>query len=149
MHPQFVPWQEPSGLGWLDGFDEWICRCGALSNGAPDFNEHGQLAYPLHGRLANLPAHYVDVSVEDDRISVRGIVTESRFHFQKLQLTTTITTRVNQPGLEIHDEVRNLSASQGEMQMLYHCNFGTPLLAARAELVMPSQRVVPRNDWAA
>ncbi|MCA9150933.1 MAG: aldose 1-epimerase family protein [Planctomycetales bacterium] len=149
VHPQFVPLHEPSGLGWLDGFDEWVCRCGALSNGAPDFNEQGQLTYPLHGRLANTPAHYVELRIEDDVISLRGVVTEARFHFQKLQLTTTITTRVNQPGLEILDEVKNLSASAGETQMLYHCNFGAPLLGAGAEVVMPSSRIVPRNDWAA
>ena len=23
VHPKFVPVSEPSGLGWLDGFDEW------------------------------------------------------------------------------------------------------------------------------
>src|SRR4051812_33136090 len=30
VHPKFVPVAEPSGLGWLDGFDELLCRCGLL-----------------------------------------------------------------------------------------------------------------------
>jgi galactose mutarotase-like enzyme len=149
VHPCYVPLTEPSGLGWLDGFDEWICRCGATSNGAPEFNEHGQLVYPLHGQLANRPAHHVEVSVDGDEIAVRGEVDECRFHFQKLRLTTTIRTRFNQPGLEIEDRITNLSASQAEMQMLYHCNFGAPLLGAGAEVLVPAQLVVPRNDWAA
>lgn len=149
VHPALVPQTEPSGLGWLDGFDEWVCRCGAVSNGAPDFDAGGQLLYPLHGQIANLPAQRVEVSVEGDRITIRGVVVESRFHFHKLQLTTEITTRFNQPGLEIRDEVKNLSASEGEMQMLYHCNFGPPLLGAGAELVVPASIVAPRNDWAA
>ncbi len=149
VHPHYVPLHEPSGLGWLSGFDEWICRCGAFSNGAPDFNEQGQLTHPLHGHLANLPAEYVEVSIEGDQISVRGIVREARFHFQKLQLTTTITTRVNQPGLEIHDQLKNLSGSEAEMQMLYHCNFGPPLLGSGAEIAIPAETVVPRNAWAA
>ena len=34
VHPQFVPLTEPSGLGWLEGFDELLCRCGLESNGA-------------------------------------------------------------------------------------------------------------------
>ena len=34
IHPQFVPLAEPSGLGFLDGFDEWLVRCGLVSNGA-------------------------------------------------------------------------------------------------------------------
>ena len=28
VHPKFVDLGEPSGLGWLDGFDELFCRCG-------------------------------------------------------------------------------------------------------------------------
>ena len=30
VHPAFVDLGEPSGLGWLDGFDELLCRCGTL-----------------------------------------------------------------------------------------------------------------------
>ena len=90
VNPSYVPLMEPSGLGWLDGFDEMLCRCGAESNGAPDFDEQGRLTYPLHGRLANLPAREVQISIEDDEISVRGVVNEVRFHFAKLQLITTL-----------------------------------------------------------
>ena len=39
VHPAFVPIGEPSGLGWLSGFDELMCRCGLHSNGAPDFDD--------------------------------------------------------------------------------------------------------------
>ena len=42
VHPRFVPLAEPSGLGWLDGFDELVARCGLVSNGAPDFDAAGQ-----------------------------------------------------------------------------------------------------------
>ena len=43
VHPQFVPISEPSGLGWLDGFDALLSRCGLVSNGAPDFDDAGRL----------------------------------------------------------------------------------------------------------
>jgi hypothetical protein len=149
VHPQFVPIAEPSGMGFVHGFDELMCRCGATSNGAPDFDAQGRLAYPLHGLIANRPAHFVSVTVEDDTISVTGVVEETRFHFQKLQLSTTITTRFGQNGFEIHDSLKNISASPGEMQMLYHWNFGLPLLGAGAEVVAPAETIVPRNAWAA
>ena len=149
VHPQFVPLAEPSGLGWLDGFDELLCRCGASSNGAPDFDAQGKLIHPLHGFLANRPAQHVAVAIEDDQIVVTGVVKEIRFHFAKLQLTTRITTRFNQPDLQIDDQIQNLSASPGEMQMLYHINFGLPLLGAGAQLVAPVDTLVPRNPWAA
>ena len=38
MHPRWVPLSEPSGIGWLDGFDELVARCGLFSHGAPDFD---------------------------------------------------------------------------------------------------------------
>ena len=43
VHPRFVPLAEASGLGWLDGFDELVARCGLVSNGAPDFDATGRL----------------------------------------------------------------------------------------------------------
>jgi galactose mutarotase-like enzyme len=151
IHPRFVPIHEPSGLGWLDGFDELLCRCGLESNGAPEFDDRGFLRYPLHGRIANLPTHKLELAIDGDsgEISVTGIVDEGRFHFQKLRLTSTLTTRVGDAGFCIRDEVTNLSANPGEFQLLYHINFGPPLLEAGATVVAPVKTVVPRNARAA
>jgi hypothetical protein len=150
VHPALVPVAEPSGLGWLDGFDEMLVRCGLESNGAPEFDEQDRVRYPLHGRIGNLPAHEVRVSVDESgQISVTGIVEEVRFHFLKLRLTTTITTKIGQAGLAIHDTVENLSASPAEAQLLYHVNFGAPLLDAGSQVLAPIKTLVPRNEHAA
>ena len=151
VHPGFVPLYDPSGLGWLDGFDELLCRCGLASNGAPEFDDRGVLRYPLHGKIANLPAHRVDLTIDGDscEISVTGIVDEARFHFQKLRLASTLTTKVGEAGFSIHDEVTNLSANAGECQMLYHINFGPPWLGMGARVVAPVRTLVPRNARAA
>jgi hypothetical protein len=150
VHPQYVPLMEPSGLGWLDGFDELLVRCGLESNGAPDFDAQGRLRYPLHGRIANRPAHHVALSIDGDsgEITVTGVVEEARFHFLKLRLTSSITTQVGGTGLRIRDEVENFSASPAEMQLLYHINFGLPLLDSGARFVAPLRKVVPRNPRA-
>lgn len=152
VHPHFVDVGEPSGLGWLDGFDELLVRCGLESNGAPEFDEKtGQLKYPLHGRIGNRPAHRLAVTIDGDsgEIQVRGLVDESRFHFLNLRLTSTITTRPGAAGLAIRDEVENRAASRAEFQMLYHVNFGAPLLDGGARFVAPAKTIVPRNDHAA
>lgn len=150
VHPKFVPLMEPSGLGWLDGFDELLVRCGLESNGAPDFDDKQRLRYPLHGRIGNRPAHEVRVAVDGDagEISVHGVVDETRFHFQKLRLTTVIKTRVGERGFRVYDTIENLSASPAESQILYHTNFGRPLLDAGARVVVPAKTVVPRTPWA-
>src|SRR5262249_48794602 len=35
VHPWHVNVSERGGLGWLSGFDEWLCRCGLAWNGPP------------------------------------------------------------------------------------------------------------------
>jgi hypothetical protein len=151
VHPKFVPIADPTGLGWLDGFDELLCRCGLSSNGAPDFNEQGRLAWPLHGRIANLPAHKLEIECNraEQEIAVRGVVDECRFHFLKLRLTSTWLTRAGESGFRIIDEVTNLSGAPGEMQLLYHINLGEPLLQAGAKVIAPARTVAPRDAHAA
>jgi len=152
VHPGFVDLGEPSGLGWLDGFDELFVRCGLESNGAPDFDEKTQrLKYPLHGRIANRPAHELELTVDTDKqeISLRGVVEETRFHFLKLRMTSTITTKFGSKAFSVRDEIENFSASPTAIQMLYHVNFGLPLLDGGSRVVAPVQTIVPRNPRAA
>ncbi len=150
-HPKFVPLGEPSGLGWLDGFDELLCRCGLFSNGAPDFDSGGKLLHPLHGRIANRPAHRL--RVESDaavgELRMVGEVDECRFHFQKLRLTSTLVLRAGSPRIEITDGVTNLSGNPGETQLLYHINFGPPLAEPGSRLLAPLERLMPRDPHSA
>lgn len=147
VHPSLVPIFDPSGLGWLEGFDELLCRCGLASNGAPDFDARGGLKYPLHGRIANLPADTVDVAVDpaSGALRVTGVCHEVRFHYDKLRLRSTLTLRPGAAGFEIEDEVTNLSAQPTGVQLLYHYNLGAPLLGAGASVVAPVRKLVPRN----
>jgi hypothetical protein len=152
VHPKFIRLGEPSGLGWLDGFDELLVRCGLESNGAPEHDEKtGRLKYPLHGRIANKPAHHVELSIDTDKQEIKlvGIVDETRFHFQKLRMTSTLTTKFNSTSFTISDKIENLSATPAEAQLLYHVNFGVPLLDAGSRVVLPAKTVVPRNARAA
>src|SRR5690606_4949391 len=36
VHPRHVQLTSRNGFGWLDGFNELMCRCGLASNGAPE-----------------------------------------------------------------------------------------------------------------
>ncbi len=151
IHPRWVPISEPSGLGWLDGFNELTVRCGLTSNGAPEFDERGQLIHPLHGRIANLPAENVEVEIDEEkgRISATALVREHRFHFCSWQLATKISLQVDSPEIEISDQIINVSDRPGSFQMLYHNNFGPPVLEAGSRLYLPALKVAPRNAHAA
>src|SRR3954468_15209450 len=151
VHPAFVPLMEPAGLGWLDGFNELLCRCGLESNGPPEFDEAGRLLRPLHGRVANTPAHRVELIVDEGAglLTLRGIVDESRFHFQSLRLTTAISTRFGSNEFSWTDEVENIGGRDATLQMLYHFNIGQPLLQAGARVTAPLGTVAPLSQVAA
>ena len=79
IHPSLVPVFDPNGIGWLEGFDELVVRCGLESNGAPEYDPAGHLLYPLHGRIANLPAQSLSIEYDEasGRLDVIGEVLES------------------------------------------------------------------------
>lgn len=147
VHPREVPLLDPNGLGWLEGFDELLCRCGLIFNGGPAFNDNGTLKYGLHGNIANRPAHYVMVSINGDtgEITVKGVVDEQRLFFHHLRMTTEIKTRVGEPWLTITDTVQNRHDADCETVMLYHTNVGSPWLKPGAKITAPIKRMAPRD----
>jgi hypothetical protein len=151
VHPSFVPLMEPAGLGWLDGFNELLCRCGLESNGPPEFDDAGRLLRPLHGRIANTPAHRVELIVDEElgQLTLRGVVDEARFHFQALRLTTSISTFIGSNEFSWSDAVTNIGGREAQMQMLYHFNIGQPLLRPGARISAPIATVAPLTDVAA
>jgi hypothetical protein len=151
VHPRFVPVTEPSGLGWLDGFDELVARCGLVSNGAPEFDASGRLVHPLHGRIANLPAHHLDVTLDEaaGTITLTGAVDETRFLCHALQMTTSLSLQAGRQRVAWTDTVKNISDRPATMQMLYHINFGPPLLGPGAEVVAAVEELAPRDAAAA
>ena len=151
VHPAFVPLGEPSGLGWLDGFDELVARCGLVSNGAPDFDASGRLVHGLHGRIANRPAHELSVTLDDEAgtITLTGAVDETRFLIHALRMETSLALSADRPRIAWTDTVTNLSARPATMQLLYHVNLGPPLLGAGAEVVAAIDELAPRDASAA
>ncbi len=147
VHPSYVPIYDPSGIGWLDGFDELVVRCGLESNGAPDFDDRGNLKYPLHGKIGNLPADNLCVTVEPEAGSlvVKGTVSETRFLVRSLELGVQYKFQVNQPTIDCVDTVTNRSTRSSSMQLLYHINVGSPILEAGSEVAIAYSEVAPRD----
>ena len=155
VHPAFVELNDRGGLGWLKGFNEWIVRCGLDSNGAPckdiviDNNgNEAEVFLPLHGKIANVPARHVEVRIDlapPHRITVLGIVEETMLFGPALRLTTAISTELGSNSLTISDQVTNLNATPAEMELLYHCNYGPPLLEEGATVLAPFKTASPRD----
>jgi hypothetical protein len=147
VHPALVPIGDASGIGWLEGFDELLVRCGLLSNGAPEFDDRGQVRYPLHGRIANLPCHELSIEVEPELgfLEVVGKVIESRFLVYTLELETRYRFYPNRNVVEIQDTISNPLTTPGSMQLLYHINLGQPILQAGSRIVAGLDQLTPRD----
>jgi hypothetical protein len=159
VHPHYINLESRSGLGWLEGFNEWMVRCGLEFAGHPGLDEFitntgdkSRMMLTLHGKIGNIPASEVEVSVDETppfTIRVRGIVQEKVFHGPKLELITEISTTPGSDAFRIDDKVVNRSAYPQEFQIIYHINYGRPLLQEGAKLVVPASRVTPMNQHAA
>lgn len=155
VHPGFVDLSSRGGLGWLTGYNEWMSRCGLESNGAPGMdiipNNQGEptsTPLTLHGRISNTPAHFVEVAVTPGaggKLSVTGIVDETMMFGPHFRLKSTTETVPGSNSLTLIDEVTNMRGVPGELELLYHTNFGGPFLDEGAKLIAPILEVAPRD----
>jgi hypothetical protein len=159
VHPRFINLQSRGGLGWLEGFNEWMVRAGLESNGHPgtdkfinNVGDEATMELTLHGKIGNIPASEVEVVVDREppyRIHIRGRVDERMFYGPKLELRTEISTVPGSTELRISDTVTNRGEYEQEFELLYHTNFGRPLLEAGATFMAPIARLTPFNENAA
>ena len=159
VHPKYVNLEARGGLGWLEGFNEWMARCGLEWAGHPgqdrfinNLGEAAEMNLTLHGKVANIPASEVEVIVEREprpRLRVRGRVDERAFYGPKLELWTEVSTEPGSLAFRIEDALTNRGAFEQEFQVLYHANYGPPLLGAGSRFSAPLRRVTPFNAHAA
>ena len=159
VNPQFVNLNSRGGLGWLEGFNEFMCRCGLESNGHPgtdrfvnNVGDEAEMELTLHGKIANIPARNVEVIVDRQApyaIHIRGQVDEKFLFGPKLELHTELVVIPGETSFQLVDEIRNVGAQEQEFEILYHANFGNPLLEEGAEIVAAVKSVMPFNEHAA
>ncbi len=159
VHPKYINLDTRQGLGWLEGFNEWMVRCGLEFFGAPGTDEFidntgkkSTMDLTLHGKIGNTPASAVEVIVERQapyRIAVRGRVEEAALHGPKLELWTEISTTPGASTFQISDKLTNRSAVEQEFGILYHSNYGSPLMEEGAKFFGPARQVTPINEHAA
>ena len=143
------------GLGWLDGFNEWLVRCGLENNGQPgtdkfinNVGDEATMELTLHGKIANIPASEVEVVVEQEapyRIHIRGRMDERMFHGPKLELQTDISTS---PARHISDQ-RHRDQPRRERARIpapLPRELRQPAAGGGFGLLAPVERVTPFND---
>jgi hypothetical protein len=139
------------GLEWRRTFYAGLLTtCGIASAGAPSVDQGKP--FGLHGRLANAAAENVSVDQdwEGDEFVIRlkGTMREAEAMVENLTLTRRIETRLGAKGFRIRDTVLNRGFSPQPLMLLYHFNYGFPLLGPGARVVGPIRSSEARDDEA-
>lgn len=125
-----------------------LYTCGLRSAG-PAHRDGGEW-HPLHGRYHGLAAQNVSAEAVGDEVVVRGTVRETALFGHVLELRRTIRIPVDGARITVEDELTNLTPREEEFMVVYHCNFGYPLLSERTRLILPEAReTIPRTPFAA
>lgn len=140
---------EEQGKGFLRNFTAGLLTtCGLNSFGTPcqDAGEE----FGLHGRISNIAAEneavYAEWEGDEYVIRLRGKIRQSCVFGENLTLTREIETRLLSDNLMIRDTVENCGFSVQPLMLLYHVNFGYPIVDKDTVLVQSKSIVKPRDE---
>jgi len=141
---------ERPGLGWLRTFGGGlVTTCGLDHFGPPDPEGEG---YGLHGRASHLPAEGLRVRQEwrgDEYVlELEGETRQTRLFGENLRLERRLSTRLGATSLLLEDRVTNEGFRPASLAVLYHCNFGFPVVSPDSELLVRGRSVRPRDEAA-
>lgn len=150
VNPKYMNLESRGGAGWLDGFNEMMVRCGFEWSGHAV--QADGMMYTLHGRAQNTPVSKLFVEVEDQApftITIRGLIKENTFKKSNFETWVAIRHVPGSKEFTVHDILTNLSDYDRDYQIIYHSNFGTPILEQGAKFVAPVKEISPFNEYAA
>ncbi|MBW3087524.1 aldose 1-epimerase family protein [Bifidobacterium sp. 82T24] len=127
--------------------------CGFENIGAPYTDAEGK-DFPMHGRIRTTPAEHVSSDAYWNAqgeyvMTISGEVREAELFGENLVMRRTISTVYGRPEIVVDDVVTNEGFRDEPLMWMYHCNFGWPLLAEGAQVIIPSRHAEPRNEDAA
>ncbi|WP_409342502.1 aldose 1-epimerase family protein [Paenibacillus sp. MBLB4367] len=154
-----IGWQAPGGIAHPAYYDaqgtEWLrtaaggllMTCGLSNVGSPC--EDGGRRHGLHGRIHHLPARHVGAEGvwdgDEYEMTVKGTIDETSIFGDHLRLTREIRSRLGENVIRIRDRVENAGFTRAGHMMLYHFNFGFPLMDEHTEIEFPGTAVFPRE----
>jgi hypothetical protein len=137
-----------TGLEWLRTFGGGLLTtCGLSHVGGPETDEYGQRG--IHGEISNLSAE-IESIIQPDlhagkmEMSVTGRMRETQALGPNLELKRTISATLGQAAIRIHDEVSNHGNTAAPHMLLYHFNFGWPLVDEGTKIIWAG-RWLPRE----
>jgi len=117
---------------WLEGFaGGLITSCGLDHVGPSEKDSYGDRG--LHSKISYIPAEIQsirqpDIHNGDREMSVTGCMKQTQPMGLKMELKRTIVSFLGESKIKIIDEVKNVGNTVAPHMLLYHMNFGYPLV---------------------
>ena len=153
-HPSLASPEENAGWGLLRSFTGLLATCGldqALAPASssaeryiyPGFDRHD---YPLHGRISQIPARVLAYGErwggERCTLFAEAEVAQMAVFGENLVLTRRFEAELGGRTIAIEDRVENRGFRPTPHMLLYHFNFGWPLLDEGSEFLAPIREIV-------
>jgi hypothetical protein len=142
--PLGSPGLAPTPSDWLGRFGGGLLvTCGLDNIGSP------RGAYGQHGSHHDTRAHDVSVErvTEPDRLGVRisGTIDSVEVFGRRVRTYRTITAYADDAAIHISDRVVNEGAWPATVALLYHVNFGAPLLLPGTTIAVDAEKHQARD----
>lgn len=152
-----MTWRSPVGAvqpnlhqddaqGWLRRFPGGLLTTCGLDNVGP-----ASQGRPMHGRYSQIPAQLLSqrAELEGNRyiLELTGQVQQYRLFGEHFVLTRTIRSEYGRNAIHVKDTIANQAFEKVPLMLLYHCNFGYPLLDESTNIHLESD-VMPRDEVA-
>lgn len=139
----------PQGFEWLRNFaGGLLTTCGLTHAGPPE--REGIWELGLHGRISNIPAfevcHKTVWDGDDYVFLLEGKMRESVIYEENILLTRKIVARAGEKIISIYDEVENQGYVEVPLMIVYHMNFGFPLVDKGSRVVVPAINTEARDE---
>jgi hypothetical protein len=127
------------GMDWIRTFGGGLLTtCGLSHVGGPEADQHGERG--LHGLISNIPAEIESILQPDPvngkmEMSLTGKIKQTQVFGPSLELKRTISGTLGQAAIRIQDEVTNCANTPAPHMLLYHLNFGWPLVDEGTDLL--------------
>lgn len=133
---------------WLRTFSAGLLTtCGPtnLSNPCTDNGER----LGMHGRWSSLPGKNISdlTDFENGNIEITGTLNDSTPFGSKIKILRSIKSEFGKSSVVISDRIKNEGGRAVPLNILYHINFGYPLLDETAHVYVPSESCCGYNDY--
>jgi hypothetical protein len=137
-------------LEWFYSFGAGlVTTCGLTHIGGPEIDEYGERG--IHGRISNIPAEIESIVQPDPvngklEMSITALIKQTRLFGPNLELRRTISSTIGRPTIKIHDVVTNRGNQSAPHMILYHCNFGWPLVDEGTQILWKGKWTTAGRD---